>query len=335
MAEAKTPPTLEEEIKALNKQSPGSVIHGDKLQAYTTVISTGSLGLDIALGIGGLPLGKIVELYGWESSGKSTLVQTIIGNAQKKDLKCLYVDGENSLEENYSKALGINLKDLYIIQLDEAAGEGAYNKMERLVATGEISVVVIDSYNSLQPLKLLEGEVGDSTMGIHSRMMGQVVMKANSLAAKHNCLFLFVGQLREKIGVMFGSPETTQGGNALKFYAHARLQVSRSTTLENSVMDGKEKLGNKTTVKVVKTKFGAPFKSASFDIIYGQGIDRIGEIIDVASEFLPDEEFKKFGKTITVDGTRHKEEEYRQLLVDNPGYYDALKERILDKTIRA
>ena len=175
--------SIEEVIKELNKEyGGGSVIHGNETKEYSDVISTGSIGLDRALGIGGLPKGsgKIVEIYGWESSGKSTLTQTIIGNFQKAGVKCLLVDGEDSLDATYATALGVNLKELYVIQLDEYAGEGAYNKMEKLVETGEIGLVVIDSYNSLQPSKIVNGEVGDSTMGLHARMLNQAVMKTNT-----------------------------------------------------------------------------------------------------------------------------------------------------------
>lgn len=196
---------LEAVLKELDKTyGKGSVINGGELESYTDVISTGSVGLDAALGISGIPQGKIIEIYGWESSGKSTLVQTIIGNAQKKGIKCLYVDGENSLDETYAKSLGVNLNELLLIQLDEHGGEAAYNKAEKLINTGEIGLVVFDSQNSLQPKKLLEGEIGDATIGVHARMLGQAVMKMNAAAIKFNCTVIFISQLREKIGVMFG-----------------------------------------------------------------------------------------------------------------------------------
>lgn len=198
---------LNEVIKELEREyGKGSVIHGNEKEEFVDVVSTGSLGLDTAIGVGGIPkrAGKIIEMYGWESSGKSTIAQTIAGNFQKAGEKVLLVDGENSLDEKYSTALGMNLEDLLLIQLDESAGEGAYNKMERIVETGEIGLVIIDSYNSLQPLKLVEGEIGDSTLGLHARMLNQAVMKANYLATKYGTNFLFLGQLREKIGVMFG-----------------------------------------------------------------------------------------------------------------------------------
>ena len=246
MAKKEEKKSLEQVIKELEKEyGKGSVIHGNEKEEFVDVVSTGSLGLDTAIGVGGIPkrAGKIIEMYGWESSGKSTIAQTIAGNFQKAGEKVLLVDGENSLDEKYSTALGMNLEDLLLIQLDESAGEGAYNKMERIVETGEIGLVIIDSYNSLQPLKLVEGEIGDSTLGLHARMLNQAVMKANYLATKYGTNFLFLGQLREKIGIMFGSPETTKGGNALRFYSHVRLKVSRSTTEANSLKEGDTKIG--------------------------------------------------------------------------------------------
>ena len=205
MAKKEEKKSLEQVIKELEKEyGKGSVIHGNEKEEFVDVVSTGSLGLDTAIGVGGIPkrAGKIIEMYGWESSGKSTIAQTIAGNFQKAGEKVLLVDGENSLDEKYSTALGMNLEDLLLIQLDESAGEGAYNKMERIVETGEIGLVIIDSYNSLQPLKLVEGEIGDSTLGLHARMLNQAVMKANYLATKYGTNFLFLGQLREKIKQM-------------------------------------------------------------------------------------------------------------------------------------
>ena len=321
--------TLEEVMKDLNKQyGSGSVMHGDEKEQYNEVISTGSLGLDIALGVGGIPKrgGKIVEIFGWESSGKSTLAQTIIANFQKAGEKVLMIDGEG-MDENYATNLGINLKELYLITLDEHAGEGAYDKMEKMVDTGEIGLVIIDSYNALQPLKLVEGEMGDAAMGLHARMLGKAVVKANSLAQKHGTNFLFLGQLREKIGVMFGSPETTQRGNSLKFYSSIRLKVSRSTTAENSVMEGNVKTGNKTTVKVEKNKLAPPFKSCSFNIIYSKGIDRISEIIDIAHDL---EVVRVYGKSITYDGAKTELTTFKQTLEDTPELYEEIKNKIWD-----
>ncbi len=321
---------LEEVMKELNKKyGSGSVINGNNREIHNEVVSTGSLGLDAAIGIGGLPKnsGKIVEIYGWESSGKSTLAQSIIANFQKEGVKCLLVDAEDSLDAKYSTNLGISLKDLIVVQLDEYGGEGAYNKVEQLVSTGEIGLVVIDSYNALQPLSIVQGEVGDSALGKHARMLNQAVMKCNILAIKYNVLFIFLGQLREKIGVLYGSPETTQGGNALRFYSHLRLKVSRSTTTDNSIMEGTNKIGNKTTVKVEKNKLGQPFKSCSFNIIYGQGIDKMGEIIQLASDF---EIIKKWGKSIALGEDKYTEEQFRESLLVN-SFFKELKDKVVEK----
>ena len=326
--------SLEDVMKELNKEyGIGSVIHGNEKESFTEVISTGSLGLDIALGIGGLPKngGKIIEIFGWESSGKSTITQTIIGNFQKQGVKCLLVDGEDSLDEKYATALGINLSELYMIQLDEFAGEGAYNKMEKMVSTGEIGLVIIDSYNALQPLKLVQGEVGDSAMGVHARMLNQAVMKANTLAAKYGTLFIFIGQLREKIGVMFGSPETTQGGNALRFYSHVRMQVSRSTTKDNSVMEGDVKMGNLTKVKVIKNKLSAPFKECEFNILYGIGIDKFSELINLGHEY---EILKIYGKSITYNEIKHDKDEFQQMLIDTPELFQEIETKIREKALK-
>lgn len=322
--------SVEQVLKELEKEyGIGAVMHGNEKENFEEVITTGSLGFDIAIGIGGLPkkAGKIIELFGWESSGKSTISQTIIANFQKNGEKCLLVDGENSLDEKYAKALGINLEELYLIQLDESAGEGAYNKMERLVETGEIGLVVIDSYNSLQPLKIVQGEIGDSTLGLHARMLNQAVMKANYLATKYGTNFIFLGQLREKIGVMFGSPETTQGGNALKFYAHLRAKVSRSLTTDNSVIVADVKIGNKTTVKIEKNKLAPPFKSCSFNIMYGEGIDKISELIDIAHDL---QVLKVYGKSITYNEVKHDSSEFIQMLKDQPELFEEIKVKILE-----
>ena len=331
MAKKEEKKSLEQVIKELEKEyGKGSVIHGNEKEEFVDVVSTGSLGLDTAIGVGGIPkrAGKIIEMYGWESSGKSTIAQTIAGNFQKAGEKVLLVDGENSLDEKYSTALGMNLEDLLLIQLDESAGEGAYNKMERIVETGEIGLVIIDSYNSLQPLKLVEGEIGDSTLGLHARMLNQAVMKANYLATKYGTNFLFLGQLREKIGIMFGSPETTQGGNALRFYSHVRLKVSRSTTEANSLKEGDTKIGNKTTVRVEKNKLGSPFKSCSFNILYGKGINVINELIDIADN---EEIIRVYGKSITYNDVKYDGEEFRTMLETDSSLFKEIKQKILEK----
>jgi recombination protein RecA len=320
--------TLVEAMKELEKQyGKGAVIHGDKAmeqEEYETV-DTGSIGLNHALGIGGAPRGKIVEIFGWESSGKSTLCQTIIGNAQKQGLKCIYVDAENSLDRDYAKALGINMDDLYIIQMDEGAGEAAYNKVDKLVETGEIDIVIYDSYNALQPKSVMEGEVGDSAIGKHARMLGQAVMKANYLSSKYGTTFIFIGQLRQKIGVMYGSPDVTQGGNALKFYAHVRMEVTRSTTKENSVMDGDDKMGNKTTVKVIKNKLAPPFRNATFNILYGVGIDKFQEIIELGKNT---EVLKVRAGVVTYGEQKYSDIDFKNLLIDNSQFAEEVRMKI-------
>lgn len=316
--------SLPEVIKELEKQyGKGTVIHGDKPVAESTIpaINTGSIGLNYALGVGGIVNGKLYEVYGWESSGKSTLCQTIIGNAQKAGKKCIYVDGENSLDRDYAKVLGVDMDDLYIVQMDAEAGEGAYNKVDKMVETGEIDFVIYDSYNALQPKAVVEGEVGDSAIGKHARMLGQAVMKANYLSSKHGTTFIFIGQLRQKIGVMYGSPDVTQGGNALKFYAHVRMEVTRSTSKDNSVYEGDNKMGNLTTVKVVKNKLAPPFRNASFNILYGIGVDRFQEVIDLGKETGI---LSLRAGVVTHEDTKYSELDFKNMLIDNPSFYQKL-----------
>lgn len=334
MAKKEEKKSLDDIVKDLDKQyGKGSVMHGDEIEKYEDVVSTGSLGLDIATGIGGIPVGdssgKIVELFGWESTGKSTIVQSVIGNYQKKfKRECLYVDGENSIDDKYSSRLGIDLKKLWTVQLDESAGEGAYNKAEKLVESGEFGLVVYDSYNSLQPKKIIDGEVGDNNLGLHARMLGQAVQKANNLCTKYGTTFLFVGQLREKIGVMYGDPSTTQGGNALKFYAHMRFKTGKSITKDNSVMNGDSKIGNLFTVDVIKNKLAPPYKRAQFNILYGEGVDTIQEIIDIGHDL---EILKVRGESLTYEETKYTINDFKQMLIDNPVFEEELRLKIIDK----
>jgi recombination protein RecA len=326
--------SLEEALAKLNKDfGPGSVISGDEILECTEFVSTGSLGLDIAIGIGGIPSdGKIIDISGWESSGKSTLIQTICGNFQRKypDKKVIYVDSEHSLDRNYSLKLGLNLKELIVIQMDEGAGEAAFNKVNTLVDTGMISLVVYDSYNAMQPKKIVDGELGDATMGVHARLMGQVIAQDNAACTKYGTNFIYVGQLREKIGVMFGDPTTTQGGNALKFYAHVRLEASRSTTHDNSTWSGvkgkSDKLGNLHKVNVKKNKVGPPFRSAEYDIIYGEGIDKYKEIIELAHEYNV---AKKYGENFTYKGNKILITDFIENLKDSDELFQELREEIL------
>jgi len=330
MAEKKKQKSLEEVMKDLEKDyGKGAVIHGTEITVKHTdldVIPTGSIGLDNALGIGGIPRGKVIEIYGWESCGKSTLCQTIVGNAQKKGMKCIYVDAENSIDRDYAKALGMDLDDLYIIQMDESGGEGAYTKVDKMVETGEIDLVIYDSYNALQPKAVMEGEVGDSAIGKHARMMGQAVSKANYMGVKYNTTFIFIGQLRQKIGVMYGSPDVTQGGNALKFYAHIRMEVGRSVTKENSIIEGDVKMGNKTTVKVIKNKMAPPFRNCKFMILYAIGIDKLQEIIDLGKDT---EILKLRAGVITYGDNKYTEQDFKTMLLDNPSFEAEVRGRLM------
>jgi recombination protein RecA len=266
---------------------------GEKLNMQIEAIPTGALALDIALGIGGLPRGRVVEIYGPESSGKSTLAMHVVAEAQRNGGICAYIDAEHAMDPVYARAIGVNVDDLLISQPD--TGEQALEIADMLIRSGALDVIVIDSVAALTPRAEIEGDMGDSHVGLQARLMSQALRKLTATLNRSNTIAIFINQLREKIGVMFGSPETTPGGRALKFYSSVRLDIRRI----ESIKDGAEVVGNRTRVKVVKNKCSPPFKQAEFDIMYGRGISREGSLIDVAVELGI---VKKAGAWYTYDG---------------------------------
>ncbi|MDX2224729.1 MAG: recombinase RecA [Rhodospirillaceae bacterium] len=284
-------------------------------------ISTGSLGLDLALGIGGLPRGRVVEIYGPESSGKTTLALHVIAEAQKGGGTCAFVDAEHALDPGYARKLGVNLDELLISQPD--AGEQALEIADTLVRSGAIDVLVIDSVAALTPRAELEGEMGDNHMGLHARLMSQALRKLTSSVARSNTLIIFINQIRMKIGVMFGNPETTTGGNALKFYASVRLDIRRI----GQIKDKEDVVGNQTRVKVVKNKVAPPFKVIEFDIMYGEGVSKTGELLDLGAKAGVVE---KSGSWFSYDGDRigQGRENAKAFLRDHPDVARAIENKI-------
>jgi len=290
----------------------GSIMRlGEASSIEVESISTGSLGLDIALGIGGLPKGRIVEIFGPESSGKTTLALHVIAEAQKAGGICAFVDAEHALDPIYARKLGVNVDDLLISQPD--AGEQALEITDTLVRSGAIDVLVVDSVAALTPRAELEGEMGDSLPGLQARLMSQAMRKLTSSISKSKCLVIFINQIRMKIGVMYGSPETTTGGNALKFYASVRLDIRRI----GAIKDREEIVGNQTRVKVVKNKLAPPFRQVEFDIMYGEGISKTGELLDLG---VKSGVVEKSGAWFSYDSQRMGQgrENARQFLKDNP-----------------
>src|SRR6188508_3476158 len=303
----------------------GSVMMmNEKGETQQEVVSTGSIGLDVALGIGGLPRGRVVEIYGPESSGKTTIATHVIAQAQKKGGMCAIIDAEHAFDSAYAQKLGVDVDNLLISQPDY--GEQALEIADRLILSGALDVVVIDSVAALVPKSELEGEMGDSKMGLHARLMSQALRKLTATISKTNTICIFINQLREKIGVMFGNPETTTGGNALKFYASVRLEVRRMSPIK----DGEKVVGNRTRVKVVKNKVAPPFRSAEFDIVFGEGISKNGEIIDMVVELGI---VQKSGSwfSYNTDKLGQGRETVKQLLHDNPELANEIESKIREK----
>ena len=297
---------------------------GDSAVEDVDVIPTGSLGLDVALGVGGYPRGRVIEIYGPESSGKTTLTLHAMAEAQKKGGIAAFIDAEHAFDRVYAEKLGVDIENLIISQPDN--GEQALEIADNLIRSGAIDIVVIDSVAALTPKSEIEGEMGDSKMGLHARLMSQALRNLTGSISKTKCTVIFINQLREKIGVMFGNPETTTGGNALKFYASVRLDIRRSTQIKDTDSNA---TGNKTRVKVVKNKVAPPFKQAEFDIMYGEGISKVGEIIDLGVDF---EIIKKAGSWFSYDDTKlgQGRDAVKRLLLDNPELMEELEVKIKD-----
>ena len=304
----------------------GSVMRlGDQEVEKIESISSGSIGIDVALGIGGYPKGRVIEIYGPESSGKTTLTLHAIAECQKAGGIAAFIDAEHAFDRFYAEKLGVDLGELVISQPDN--GEQALEIADNLIRSGAVDALVIDSVAALTPKSEIEGEMGDSKMGLHARLMSQALRKLTSSISKTNCTVFFINQLREKIGVMFGNPETTTGGNALKFYASVRIDIRRSTQLKDTEGGA---LGNKTRVKIVKNKVAPPFKTAEFDIMYGEGISKTGEILDIGVEL---DIIEKSGSWFSYGGSKlgQGRDSVKSILKDNPELMEELEQKIIEQ----
>jgi recombination protein RecA len=319
---------LETAIAQIEKNyGKGSIMRlGDNIQVNVEAVPTGSLSLDLALGIGGVPKGRIIEIYGPESSGKTTLALHIVASAQKSGGEVAYVDAEHALEPAYARALGVDIDSMLISQPD--TGEDALAITETLVRSGAVDVVVIDSVAALVPRSEIEGEMGDSSVGVIARLMSQALRKLAGAISKTNCIVIFINQLREKIGVMYGNPETTPGGRALKYFASVRIDVRRIESLKN----GSEVIGNRTRAKIVKNKVAPPFKEAEFDIMYGEGISKVGEIVDLGCKLGI---IEKGGAWFTVAGQRIQgRDNVKEFLKQNPEIADEIEAQIRANAVK-
>ena len=311
------------EIK--DKYGEGAIMKlGDARKVDVDVIPTGSLGLDLALGVGGVPRGRIIEIYGMESSGKTTLALHIVANAQKKGGLCAFVDAEHALDPEYAKKIGVKINDLLISQPD--TGEQALEIVESLVRSGSIDVIVVDSVAARTPQAEIEGDMGQSHMGLQARLMSQALRKLTAIVAKSKTIVIFINQIRMKIGVVFGNPETTTGGNALKFYSSVRIEVRRSAQLKK----GEEIIGNRTKVKIAKNKVAPPFKTTEFDIMYNEGISYEGDLVNLGLKY---ELVKKAGASLSFGNTRLGQgfENAKEFLRQNPKIADELTKVIKEK----
>lgn len=323
MADINKQEALNQALKQIEKEfGKGSVMRlGDEVERKIEVIESGSISLDKALGVGGYPKGRIIEIYGPESSGKTTFALHAIANAQKEGGFAAFIDAEHALDPVYAKNLGVDVENLILSQPD--SGEQALEIAEALIKSGSIDILVVDSVAALVPEAELNGEMGDSHVGLHARLMSQAMRKLSGIIAKTNCVAIFINQIREKVGVMFGNPETTTGGRALKFFASVRMEIRKG----EAIKDGTEIVGNMTAIKVVKNKVAPPFKTAQVEIIYGKGISKVGEVVDMASDA---DIIHKAGAWFSYNGAKigQGRENTKQYLLDNPELYKEIEEKV-------